>query len=184
MLIDLLEISGVAFSVFSAGGIGVFRFKNRKRRSPEWRQQRLAHFMLNVELESSCERLGHVMFMDGSGCMYCDDLIKVGVHWYGDRNDPYHLMSLLKETEAYDGFDYIFIDPSTDKRIVEVVCTKEEGNHVNSRLGYVMIDPNVDFTPERYNTKHTNVTNLIEKHFNESKGLRMALDSTLDTRYY
>lgn len=163
MLIDLLEISGVAFSVFSAGGIGVFRFKNRKRRTPEWRQERLAHFMLNVDLESSCEKLGHVMFLDGSGCMYCNDLLKVDVHWYGDRPDePYSLMTI--ETMSTRNF----LDPETDDRIIEVVCTRKGNGHTKPRWGYVTIDPHVKFKSS-YNHKHDTVTKLIKDYFDGAR---------------
>lgn len=180
MLIDLLEISGVAFSVFSAGGVGVFRFKNRKRRSPEWRQDRLAHFMLNVDLDSTCEKLGHVLFLDGSGCMYCNDILKAEVHWYGDKSDdPYSLMTVSTITK------HNFLDPDTDERITEVVCTKKVNNHTKERWGYITIDPHVNFTPESHNHKHETVTKIIKKHFDSTRERRApVIDKPLDTRHY
>lgn len=180
MLIDLLEISGVAFTVLSAGGVGVFRFKNHHRHTPEWRQERLAHFMLNVDLDSTCKKLGHVMFLDGSGCMYCNDILEIPVHWYGDSlDDPYRLMTVSVRPRNS------FLEPDTDERIIEVVCTRKGNGHTKERWGYVVIDPHVNFRPESYNHKHNTVSKIIDNHFKgAAKESSPVVDKPLDTRYY
>jgi hypothetical protein len=91
-IIGLLPLAGMVYDHVKG---------NLATHTDEWRQKRLEHFLLHVELSPTCATFGHSVPEDATYCEYCEDVAPVRAHssWSSDYYFPEDHNGLIKTSD-------------------------------------------------------------------------------------
>lgn len=152
-------LGGVGVYVIGHGGYIAYRF--RQKLKPEWREKRFQHFLMKVELPSTCSKFGHEMAEDGSGCIYCfDGLVKIEIDWWDGHN--------FAHPNGSD--DSISLE---DPRIVQLIHTNKRRDYtkLGKEVGFVWVDPTVRTNYARYSHYDKGMKDAIQRVKRNSENL-------------
>lgn len=120
-MIELVLLAAVAVVALLAT-----RAYNR-RHALQYREKRAQHFLLDVNLPSTCSVLGDHSLSD-FGCDYCDEVVVCNAYWNKGRE-------FLDLSGPGEGFHFMDFD---DPRLLRLVSTQDLGS---TDRGYALLDP-------------------------------------------